>query len=191
MSLYKQQKELIRKRIFDTSISLFREKGYEFTTIDEITKTLGIAKGTFYNFFNSKREVLFQWSSERFVALKLDSIIDNNETIEENLLSFFKVMTKGIMKEEKLFNSYIKELLIINKADQSKEIVKFENIHLYIIEHSKDLNENIYKDLDIKIRLINTYLFYEIANWFEYKRPLVELFDHLKKVLRLCLYGIF
>ncbi len=44
----------LRSRIYEASIRLFRERGYEQTTIDDIVKVAGVAKGTFFNFFPSK-----------------------------------------------------------------------------------------------------------------------------------------
>ncbi|MEW9124385.1 MAG: TetR/AcrR family transcriptional regulator [Thermotaleaceae bacterium] len=47
-----------RNEILDTAEKLFRTKGYEKCTINEILKEVGIAKGTFYYYFKSKEEVL-------------------------------------------------------------------------------------------------------------------------------------
>ena len=47
-----------KRKIFETSMKLFAEKGYEATSIEEITATVGVAKGTLYNLFPSKEEFL-------------------------------------------------------------------------------------------------------------------------------------
>lgn len=47
MSLRQKRKIETKNRIFEVSGKLFKEKGFESTTIDEITKEAGIAKGTF------------------------------------------------------------------------------------------------------------------------------------------------
>ena len=46
-----------RKLITDTAIELFKEKGYENTTVTDICKTSGITKGTFYYHFPNKDEI--------------------------------------------------------------------------------------------------------------------------------------
>lgn len=46
------------KRIIDNASELFAARGYHGTTIDEIVQATGIAKGTFYIYFNSKEELL-------------------------------------------------------------------------------------------------------------------------------------
>lgn len=47
-----------RREILVTARDLFIRKGYEHTSINDILKIVGIAKGTFYYYFASKEEVL-------------------------------------------------------------------------------------------------------------------------------------
>ncbi len=47
-----------RERIYEAALSLFREQGYESTTVDQITRQAGLAKGTFFNYFPTKDAVL-------------------------------------------------------------------------------------------------------------------------------------
>ncbi|MDR1441751.1 MAG: TetR/AcrR family transcriptional regulator [Bifidobacteriaceae bacterium] len=44
--------------ILDAAQLLFSEKGYEATTVADILEAVGIGKGTFYHYFDSKDEVL-------------------------------------------------------------------------------------------------------------------------------------
>lgn len=47
-----------KTEILDTAKSLFLSKGYDKTTVNDILKAIGIAKGTFYHYFKSKEEVM-------------------------------------------------------------------------------------------------------------------------------------
>ena len=57
-----------KRKIFETSMKLFAEKGYEATSIEEITATVGVAKGTLYYHFTSKEEI-FNFLIEIYVAI--------------------------------------------------------------------------------------------------------------------------
>lgn len=46
------------QRITDAGLSLFIEKGYEATTLDEIAARAGISRRTFFYYFKSKDEIL-------------------------------------------------------------------------------------------------------------------------------------
>ena len=53
-----RKKDETRQRIFKEAVRLFRERGFEATTIDEITERADVAKGTFFNYFPRKESVL-------------------------------------------------------------------------------------------------------------------------------------
>lgn len=55
----------------DVAQLLFFSKGYETTSVQDIIKTVGVAKGTFYHYFNAKADVL-----EMIVDRMFDQIMD-------------------------------------------------------------------------------------------------------------------
>jgi len=60
----RKQAERLREQIYETALELFRERGYESTSVERITRQAGVAKGTFFNYFASKDHVLAQWYGE-------------------------------------------------------------------------------------------------------------------------------
>ncbi len=52
------RKQELKEHIFMQALKLFKEKGFENVTVEEITKACGIAKGTFYNYFPKKEAIL-------------------------------------------------------------------------------------------------------------------------------------
>jgi AcrR family transcriptional regulator len=48
----------LKNKIIETAHLFFSEKGYDKTSVNDIIKKLGISKGAFYHYFNSKDEVL-------------------------------------------------------------------------------------------------------------------------------------
>ena len=62
-----------KRKIFETSMKLFAEKGYDATSIEEITATVGVAKGTLYYHFSSKEEI-FNFLIEEGIKLLQNSI---------------------------------------------------------------------------------------------------------------------
>lgn len=65
LSRRERKKDETRTRIFRAAVALFREKGFETTTIDEITERADVAKGTFFNYFPRKEAVLGYLSEEQ------------------------------------------------------------------------------------------------------------------------------
>lgn len=60
--------EVRREELMAAAEELFLEKGYDETSVDEIVKLAGVAKGTFYLHFRSKDDVLIGLR-ERFINL--------------------------------------------------------------------------------------------------------------------------
>ena len=48
------------QKIIDKAWELFAKNGYEETKVEDITKDLGISKGSFYTYFATKEELLYE-----------------------------------------------------------------------------------------------------------------------------------
>lgn len=71
MSRTVKDADVRRLELLETSLSLFGERGYERVSVQDITEAVGIAKGTFYHYFDSKEELLAeiaQWQADQLVA---------------------------------------------------------------------------------------------------------------------------
>ncbi|POR00179.1 hypothetical protein AU468_09830 [Alkalispirochaeta sphaeroplastigenens] len=85
-----------RKQAFlDTSLELFNKKGYERTTINDITNTMGVSKGAFYHYFSSKEDVIEQISdnyAERMLRVTSQLADRSDLTAVEKINLFFKII---------------------------------------------------------------------------------------------------
>ena len=71
-----------KRKIFETSMKLFAEKGYDATSIEDITATVGVAKGTLYYHFSSKEEI-FEFLVGEGVKLLKNSIEIKTEKLDQ------------------------------------------------------------------------------------------------------------
>ena len=58
------KKAEVRSRLYSTALHLFLERGYENTTVQEITDLADVAKATFFNYFPTKEHVLAAYHNE-------------------------------------------------------------------------------------------------------------------------------
>jgi AcrR family transcriptional regulator len=76
LPLPRQQRSVEKRaRILNAGRTLFRARGYEATSIEDITAHAGVAAGAFYLYFRSKRQlliVLMNELTERLAALDLN-----------------------------------------------------------------------------------------------------------------------
>lgn len=55
-----EKKRATRARLVEASLTCFSQRGFDGVTVGEITRRAGVAKGTFFNYFRSKVDVLLQ-----------------------------------------------------------------------------------------------------------------------------------
>ena len=61
VGLREQNKLATRRELARFGIELFMKQGFANTTVEQIVEPLGIAKRTFFRYFNAKEDLLFAW----------------------------------------------------------------------------------------------------------------------------------
>jgi AcrR family transcriptional regulator len=56
--LRQKKNELVKQALYDAAMELFREKGFDETSVDEIAEKAGYSRATFFNHFGIKQGVL-------------------------------------------------------------------------------------------------------------------------------------
>ena len=54
-----RKKRRTRESLVESALRLFQERGYDATTVDDITETILVSRRTFFRYFGAKEEVLF------------------------------------------------------------------------------------------------------------------------------------
>ena len=101
-----------KRKIFETSMKLFAEKGYDATSIEDITETVGVAKGTLYYHFTSKEEI-FDFLVEEGIKLLQNSVdikIAKYSNYIDKIKAIILIQIKIVNKYEKLINIIITQL---------------------------------------------------------------------------------
>lgn len=104
-----------RKKIIDKAWELFAKNGYEETKVEDITKDLGISKGSFYTYFATKEELLY----EVLEKIKKE-IIENLENINVNQIP------------EKVLEDYVKAKM--NHAVKILNNMKLKAVEKHLID---------------------------------------------------------
>ncbi len=68
-SRWEQRKERTHRRLLEEAEHLFRSKGFDAVTVEEIAAAADVAKGTFFNYFESKENLLGELLYSRIQSL--------------------------------------------------------------------------------------------------------------------------
>ena len=143
-----------KKIIIDTAFALFKEKGYENVTLNDICDACGITKTTFYYHLSSKEEIVSRFYEgvtsslandlldvvtaenywEQLVAI-FDTLIDCTEKIGPNLLGQLMIMNlrEDIGTFDIVDNLTKVAVVLIERAQKAGQIRnKSEALPLYL-----------------------------------------------------------
>ncbi len=96
-----RKKEETRRRITFAALELFHEKGFEATTVDEITERADVAKGTFFNYFPKKESVLEALSHE-WMQRAEEHAVHHGRTASERILAIMGGMAEAYGEDRAL-----------------------------------------------------------------------------------------
>lgn len=108
LSRRERKKEETRRRIFEAAIALFREKGFEATTVDEITEKADVGRGTFFNYFPKKESVLAFLSADRLAAAEemAGALLAGARPAREKILDLY-MLAAGAWEEDRELSRYV------------------------------------------------------------------------------------
>ncbi len=90
-----RKKRETREKIFNAAIKLFKEFGFEATTIDMISEEADVARGTIFLHFTSKEAILANWGYERLQEIEeRREEWDYGESCKQKVLRVYKILNE-------------------------------------------------------------------------------------------------
>ena len=142
-----------KRKIFETSMKLFAEKGYDATSIEEITATVGVAKGTLYYHFSSKEEI-FKFLVEEGVKLLTNSILIKTDKLTnsiDKIKAIVLIEIKILVKYESFMTIILSEIWGTGSRSKMCRDYVFKYIQLIqeIVEEGIKKGEIIESDANV------------------------------------------
>src|SRR4029453_6727874 len=93
MGRRERAKTACRAQIIEAGIRLFGERNINAVTVDEIAAAADVGKGTIYNYFRTKEDIVvaFMADFERKVHAKLGDLDTANRPLAETLIEFIRL----------------------------------------------------------------------------------------------------
>ena len=188
-----RKKEETKGRIAEVALELFRRKGVEVTTIEDICEKADVAKGTFFNYF-PRKEAVFSFLSETWVA-------DAEQKVAEAL-------AKGTPAFKKIRDVFV-DIARFYEEDRvlSKHMVLEWSRQMYepdneLCRRWEELGQNLVRalqrkgelrpdvDVDRAHHVLENVYHGTIMMWLESPEPPFPLQDELRKRLDLVVQGL-
>lgn len=109
MGLRERKKARLRQQIIDTSIRLFRKRGYENTRVEDIVQILEISQPTFFRYFPSKDAVLREVGRRGYACIQehLETQLSSDTSTAERLHRMYEGMAHEVESDRTLWQAVV------------------------------------------------------------------------------------
>jgi len=116
----KKKKLRTQELIIDTTMDLLERQAFDKTTMEQIADVADIAKGTLYNYYSCKEEIISAYIKRSFASENQNKIKEINKlnSTTERLYYLFDQLLNGVKKSREIFEKFL--------IYQMKQLVSFE-----------------------------------------------------------------
>jgi len=154
---------------------LFREKGYPYTSLDDITREIGITKPAIYYYFAAKEDILYEICVTQIKKLMEEAraIVATDLDIAEKVRRIFAAHIMQFHTNRDVAESYWREAAHLS-LPRRKEVSNMLKQYEYFIREQVDqgIAEGVFRKINTRqvVRGIGGMLF-TIGNWYDPAGP--------------------
>ncbi len=126
----------MEQKIFEAGMSLFQEKGFVNTTLQDICIKARVSKGTIFNYFSSKEDILAKFGRNQAKILK----------------QFAHLLPPSMSTKDKIIAILLEDIRLVKESEfNAKTALKGiseggDEVYQFEIKNRKELS-NIYRDI--------------------------------------------
>lgn len=193
LSRRESNKHSKRQRLLTESLRLFREKGFEQTTVAEITNAAGVAKGTFFNYFPTKEDVLLALGEQTLGKLQLveSAQVFRSDAVRDKVKALFQALAAGLDADRELVRQMVyRGLRLPDLVNRERARLDFRSTLTLLLAQGQRRSE-IDARVDVEFVADTLYMLYfqQVVSWCtsEFAGSLAERLD---RVVDLVFMGI-
>lgn len=151
------QREVRRKQILERALGVFAERGYHQTSISDLVKAAGVARGTFYLYFESKSAIFVELVDQLLEGVASSVVgVDESEgapPIEDQLLDRLSRIVRTITANRAITRMLFREAIGLDEAIDDKLRQFYAALHAYLmmaLQGGQRIGQ-IRRDIDLEI----------------------------------------
>jgi len=192
--LREAKKENKRERILNAAIKLFSKKGFDQTSIEDITSQAKVAKGTFYSFFEKKGDVLLYFVDREIETSRreIQRTIGAKKTIFDQLELVIFTYLKYIFRNKEFSRVLAKERFdTIGTRHNKNELLLIKALS-QLIDQAKQRHEikscvDSHGMADMIFAIYTMYVIYWLNGFIKTKKECVR---RIREVIHLIFDGV-
>jgi AcrR family transcriptional regulator len=152
-NIREKKKQETRKAIMQAAVTLFSEKGFEKTSIEELARTAGIGKGTIYSYFQTKSDILHAFCEDELESLhqELTANADKNIPILEQMVRIYMSEFRHLTENREFARLFMQQTAFPRDVDLDRHLANENNyfkLLFPLLERAQEKGE-LRNDLDL------------------------------------------
>ena len=193
LSRRERKKEETKERIYKAAFELFKERGFEATTIDDISEAADVAKGTFFNYFPRKEALLAYrsaiWSIE--AREKAEELLGSDDPSPEKLIEMFASFAATYEADRELSRHEVQEWARRSYSGCDDACQQWHELGVEVFKRMQRLGK-VRPDVDPERAeyIASSVWMGTMMMWLECPESSFSLQEELRKRLTLVFYGM-
>ncbi len=190
------KKKETRQAIMQAAITLFSEKGFEKTSIEELARAAGIGKGTIYGYFQTKSDILHAFCEDELECLhqELTSNADKEIPLLRQMVSIYMAEFSKITENREFARLFMQQTAFPRDVDLERHLNHENNyfsLLFPLLEKARERGE-LRRDLDLLHITGHFYGLYLllVSAWFTGRIKTEEAEEALHTLFRQALEGL-
>lgn len=156
-----------QKKLLETSIDLIIKKGYDNVTVSEICSACQVAKGTFYIYFESKKDIVINILTDINQNMLSEKVWNDSSTATEQFMEYIEIYMRAIGHQGVDFTRVFLTIIIQqNFEDKAVKANLHEETVCRIISRGMEEGE-FRRDISMKMfyKYLRAYIFGIMMDW--------------------------
>lgn len=190
------KKKETRQAIMQAAVTLFSEKGFEKTSIEELAKAAGIGKGTIYGYFQTKSDILHAFCEDELETLhvELTTNADKEIPILQQMVSIYMSEFNQITQNREFARIFMQQTAFPRDVDMEKHLANEDNyfkLLFPLLEKAQERGE-LRRDIDLLYITGHFYGLYLllVSAWFSGRVQTEEAETALETLFRQAIEGL-
>jgi AcrR family transcriptional regulator len=145
LPLRERNKQRVTQRIIAAAMELFKARGCQQTTMDDIADKAEISRGTLFNYFPSKDALLLPWGQEvleQYIRPKLTAYLDTQPKTIQVLQFLFANMSENVLAAPDIIRAFMGEAMKPkNKAQIDRARTGMQEIFVQVLRYGQGKGE--------------------------------------------------
>jgi AcrR family transcriptional regulator len=174
-----------RERLLESAKTLFSQKGYYATSVEDIVASAGLSKGAFYFYFKSKEELFKSLVEEMHLNIvkRLENFLERELPLEDALIEHAKVFLEDIYQNRHIAQIFLFQLVGTNEEFRELYYTKIAHLREMLtkmVDRAIQRGEITYKNAENIVNLYAGFLRMLVLEYvFREKEPDLERVKNL------------